>query len=87
MKKKSLHEVLKLGIELTKEIVAEILCSHCDLFEEVTFQDKTHKITLLKKFVFSFISIKGKHLCKTVNSEQNSLIRHLKTKQVLFQHE
>jgi hypothetical protein len=87
MKNKSLHEVLKLGIELTKEIVAEILCNHCDMFEEVTFHDKTHKITLLKKIVFSFISIKGKHLCRTVNSEQNSLIRHLKTKQVFFQHE
>jgi hypothetical protein len=79
--------VLQLGIEFTKEIVAEIIINHRDLFEELTFHDKTHKITILKKIVFSFISIKGKHVCRCVNSEQNSLIRHKKTKEVIFKHE
>jgi len=87
MKAKSLDQVLGLGIELTKEIVSEILCTHCELFEEVALHDKSHKVSLLKKIVFNFISIKGKHLCRTINCEQNSLVRHTKTKEVLFLHE
>lgn len=79
--------MLAVGIELTKEIVAEILCTHGELFEEIAIHDRSHKVSLLKKIVFNFISIKGKHLCRTVNCEQNSLMRHKKTKAVLFQHE
>ena len=76
-----------MGIELTKEIVAEILCSHSELLEEISYHDKSHKAGLVKKIVFSFLSIKGKHLCRTTNIEQNSLSRHKKTKAVLFKHE
>jgi hypothetical protein len=75
------------GIEVTNEIVAEILTSHQELLEELAFHDKNHKAILIKKIVFSFITIKGKHLCKTSNIEQNSLIRHQNTKAVLFKHE
>jgi hypothetical protein len=85
--KKSLEEVLVLGLEITKEIVAEILCSQPEILEEVALHDKNHKALLMKKIVFSFVTIKGKHLCRTANIEQNSLIRHQSTKVVLFKHE
>ena len=39
------------------------------------------------KIVFSFISMKGKHMCRSVNMEQTTLIRHKNTKQILFKHE
>jgi hypothetical protein len=76
-----------MGVELTKEIVAEILCSRSDLLDEVAIHDKAHKVLLIKKIVFSFISVKGKHLCRSINNEQNSLIRHYHTKNVIFKHE
>jgi len=78
--------ILKLGLEITKEIV-EVLCNHPDLLEEIGFHDQNHKLILLKKIVFGFVSIKGKHLCKSVNIEENSLLRHKKTKEILFSHE
>jgi hypothetical protein len=33
------------------------------------------------------VTIKGKHLCRSINIEQNSLVWHKKTKDVLFKHE
>ena len=80
-------EVLKLGLEMTKEIVAEILCSYPQLLEEIVLHDQNHKVLILKKIVFSFMSLKGKHLCRSANIEGKSLIRHKKTKEVLFKHE
>jgi hypothetical protein len=83
----TLSEILRLGIQLTNEIVAEILCSHAELLEEVGLHDQSHKAVLVKKIVFSFITIKGKHICRTTNIEENTLIRHQNTKTVLFRHE
>jgi hypothetical protein len=80
-------EILMLGIEITNEIVAEILCSHPEMLEEIKMHNKNHQVILLKKVVFSFVTIKGKHLCRSINIEQNSLVRHQKTKDVLFKHE
>lgn len=79
--------VLRQGIEITNEIVAELLCTDSDLFREISLHDKQHKVIILKKIVFSFISIKGKHQCRTVNVEKNTLIRHKKTKEIIFRHE
>jgi hypothetical protein len=76
-----------MGIEFVKEIVAEILCNHSVLLGEVAMHDKIHRIILSKKIVFSFTTIKGKHLCRSVNIEKNSLSRHKKTKEILFKHE
>jgi hypothetical protein len=87
LKTKGLKEGLILGIEITHEIVAEILCSHPEVLEEITLHNKNHRVFLLKKIVFSFVTLKGKHLCRSVNIEQNTLIRHQKTKHVLFKHE
>jgi hypothetical protein len=87
MKQKSLQEVLSMGMELVKEIVAEIICKNSELLEKVAMHDKMHRIGLLKKIVYSFTSMKGKHLCRNLNSEQNSLSRHQKTKEILFKHE
>jgi hypothetical protein len=87
LKTQSVSEILMLGIEITNEIVAEVLCSHNELLEEIALHDVQHKAVLVKKIVFSFITIKGKHICRTFNIEQNSLIRHHNTKTVLFKHE
>jgi hypothetical protein len=76
-----------MGMELVKEIAAEIICNNSELLEEVAMHDKMHKIVLLKKIIYSFTSTKGKHLCRVLNSEQNSLSRHKKTKEILFKHE
>jgi len=87
LKEKPIQEILSLGLEITKEIVAEILVSHEELLAEIAMHDPVHKANLMKKIVFSFITIKGKHLCKTVNIEENSLTRHQSKKNVLFKHE
>ena len=84
---KTLADVLKCGIEITKEIVAEILCSHPQLLQEISLHDQKHKVVLIKKIVFCFLTIKGKHLCRNVNVEENTLIRHTKTKEILFKHQ
>ena len=36
--------------------------------------------------VFHFISLKGKHFCRTKNIEDKSLVRHKNTKEILFKH-
>jgi len=87
MKTKKLHQILKISIEMMTDIVAEILCSHAELLEEISLHDQKHKVSLMKKIVFSFLFIKGRHLCKSTNIEENSLTRHQKTKEVLFKHE
>jgi DNA primase large subunit len=45
----TLPEILMLGIQLTNEIVAEILYSHAELLEEVGLQDPSHKAVLVRK--------------------------------------
>ena len=89
MAKESLSKVLSYGIEITKDIVAELLCntSMSDLLKEVSLHDEHHRVNMLRKIVFSFISMKGKHMCRSVNMEQTALIRHKNTKQILFKHE
>lgn len=87
LEKENLCNVLKLGKHLTNEIVAEILSSDCDLFNEIALHDNQHRLKLIKTIVFSFISLKGKHLCRTQNIESSTLIRHKNTKEVLFRHE
>jgi hypothetical protein len=87
VKQQDVGKILMLGIKITNEIAAEILCSHSELLQEVALHDPNHKAILVKKIVFSFITIKGKHLCRTQNIEQNSLSRHQNTKEVLFKHE
>ena len=72
---------------MTKEIVAEILCSCPELLGEIGLHDKNHQVTVIRKILFCFLSVKGKHLCKNANLEENSLIRHKKIKEVLFKHE
>jgi len=87
LKNKSVNEVLILGLEITNEIVAEILVSHSELLQEIRLHDENHQPILMKKIVFSFITMTGKHLCRTFNIEQNTMIRHSNTKKVLFKHE
>jgi len=87
LKNKPVNEVLSLGLEITNEIVAEILASHSELLQEIGIHDQNHQPILMKKIVFSFITMKGKHLCRTFNIEQNTMIRHSNTKTVLFKHE
>jgi len=83
----TIKQILIAGLEVTKEIVAEILTAREELLEEIAIHDQNHKAILIKRIVFSFVTIKSKHLCRTFNIEQNSLIRHQNTKTVLFQHE
>jgi hypothetical protein len=87
LKTKCLKDILILGVEITNEIVAEILCSYPETLQEIALHDTAHQALLMKKIVFSFVTMKGKHLCRTANVEQNSLIRHKNTKTVLFKHE
>ena len=87
MASQSLGKVLSCGIEMTKDIVAELICNDSELFKEIGLHDKNHRIMLMKKIVFSFISIKGKHRCRSVNYEESSLTRHKKTKEIIFKHE
>ena len=84
---KNLSKVLSYGVEITKDIVAELLCNMSDLLKEISLHDEHHRANMLTKIVFSFISLKGKHMCRNVNVEQNTLIRHRSTKQILFKHE
>ncbi len=79
---KTIKEVLILGVESTNKIVAEILASQSELLQEIHIHDQNHQPILMKKIVFSFVTMKGKHFCKTFNIEQNS-----NTKTVLFKHE
>jgi hypothetical protein len=76
-----------LRIELTNEITAEILATHGELLEEISIHDGNHKAILIKKPVLCFMTIKGKHLCRSLNIEQNTLSRHQNTRAVLFKHE
>ena len=87
IKEKGLSKILNFGASLTKNILSEILCSNSSLLHEIDCHDKGHKVKLIKRVIFSFISIKGKHLCRSENKEINSLIRHSKTKEILFKHE
>ena len=87
IKEKGLSQILNFGDSLTNDILGEILCSNCSLLNEIDLHDKGHKIKLMKRLIFSFISIKGKHLCRTQNKEENSLIRHSKTKEIIFNQE
>ena len=75
------------GGNLTDEIVSEILCKNSDVLSDLDLHDKTHKVKLMKRAIFSFIAIKGKHLCRNFNRENNSLKRHGKMKEVIFSHE
>ena len=82
----TIKEILIAGLEVTKEILAEILIAHEDILEEIAIHDQKHKAILIQKIVFSFVTIKGKHLCRSFNIEENSLTRHKNMKTVLFQH-
>jgi len=75
------------ALEVSKEIVAEILTAHEELLEEIALHNQLHKAILIKKIVFSFVTIKGKHLCRNFNIEENSLVRHQNTKTILYKHE
>ena len=87
MGKDSLANVLKKGVELTKEIVAEILSTDSDLLTEIGMHDQYHRLNMIKSIVFSFISIKGKQLCRSENIDNSTMIRHKNTKEVIFKHE
>lgn len=87
LENKSLGELLKCGVHITNEIVSEILCSQCDLLQEICLHDADHRTKQLKKIVFTFVSLKAKHLCRTKNIETSTMIRHNNTKQVIFMHE
>ena len=49
-----------------------------ELLEDIALHNKVHRITLLKKNVYNFVTIKGKHLWRNKNNEENSLIRNAK---------
>lgn len=85
--KDGLCNVLKNSVSLTNEIVSEIFISDSKLLEEISIHDEHHRLRIIKTIVFSFISIKGKHLCRTTNVETSTLIRHKNTKMILFKHE
>jgi len=51
--------VLRQGIEITNEIVAELLCTDSDLFREISLHDKQHKVIILKKLYFPLYLSKG----------------------------
>lgn len=85
--KDSLCNVLKNSVPLTNEIVSEIFVSESKLLEEIAMHDEHHRLNMIKTIVFSFISIKGKHLCRTTNIETSTFIRHKNTKEILFKHE
>lgn len=87
LKTLSVQKVFSLAVEMTNDIVSEILCDNNDLFLEIAAHDPYHKMSIMKKIVFSFIALKGKHFCKNKNIEQKSLVRHKKTKEILFSHE
>ena len=87
LKQSTLCDVLKCGKNITNEIVAEILSSESTILQEIVLHDEEHRLRLLKTIVFSFISLKGKHLCSTHNIESSTMTRHKNTKQVLFLHE
>ena len=72
---------------MVKEIVSEICCESPNLLKEVDMHEKGHKLAMLKRIVFSFISLKGKHTCRTYNREKNSMSRHGKTKEIIFKNE
>lgn len=85
--KMSIQNVLDQALEITKDIVADIMCDYDDLFRDVAVHDPFHKLNLIQKIVFAYISIRGKHLCRTTNVEEKAMIRHKKTKEILFCHE
>ena len=87
VKQEGLSKTLNFGDTLLSNILSEILSHNSDLFSEIDLHDKKHKITLMKRIIFCFICIKGKHACRTWNKENNSLIRHSRTKEVIFKHE
>jgi hypothetical protein len=87
LESRNIKQILIGGLEFTNEVVAEILIAHEELLEEIAIHDAKHKAFLIQKIVFSFVTIKGKHLCRTFNIEENSLVRHKNTKTVIFQHE
>lgn len=87
LSKDNICDVLKCSVQLTNEIVSEILSSESTVLEEISLHDKYHRLKMLKTIVFSFISIKGKHLCRSQNIEDSTLIRHRNTKQIIFKHE
>ena len=87
LKTTSIQKVLSLAVEMTKDIVAEILSSNDEYFQEIAAHSQQHKMSIIKKIVFSFISLKAKHVCRTKNVSKSTLIRHQKTKEVLFKHQ
>ena len=87
LKTLKVQQVLSMAEEMMKDIVSEILCDENEFFMEIAAHDLQHKLVMLKKIVFSFISMKGKYICKSTNVQQNSLLRNKLTKQILFRHE
>ena len=83
----SLCKTLNFIDSLVKDIVSEILCDHSYVLNEVDLHDKNHKVILIKRIIFIFLSLKGKHLCRTFNKESISMIRHRNTKQIIFKNE
>lgn len=81
------QKVFSMAVEMMKDIVSEILCDENELFLDIAAHDPQHKMLMLKKIVFSFIAIKGRHFCRTTNVQQKSLVRHKNTKEILFKHE
>ena len=85
--KDDLCNVLKSAVNLTKNIVAEIYVSNTELLSEIGLHDEQHRLNMIKTIVFTMISLKGKHLCRTTNIETSTMIRHKNTKEVIFKHE
>ena len=51
----NLSKVLRYGVEITKDIVAELLCNTSDLLIEISLHDEHIKANMLKKW-YSFLS-------------------------------
>ena len=66
--KKSCADVkgLNSGDSLIKKIVFDLLCQDSNsVLAEIEDHNKIHKVVLMESIVFSFITIKGKHTCRT----------------------
>ena len=83
---KGMQSTPDFGIVLMKEIVSEIVIKNPNLLDALN-HNKEHKINMMKKIVTRLISSKGKHCCRSDNTENSILTRQKNTKFVLFNRE
>ena len=52
---KNLSKVLSYGVEITKDIVAELLCNMSDLLKEISLHDKHQRVNMLKNGILVYL--------------------------------